>query len=108
MTDMEHDFAFGTYDSPTGEEATPVVNWQTPAIGNRELSPEQAREFADWLESNADKSELNLGWLKFILLGDHPLDVAEQLREAATDAETEADRFDASVEQMVKDIEENQ
>lgn len=106
MTDRN--FARGTYESYPGSDTEPVVQWQISAIGDRELTPGQARDLADWLAATANRSAENANWLEFILLGEDPRDVADHLREAATDAETEVERFEASVEQMQEDMKNNQ
>lgn len=103
------DFAHGTYSHHTGDPAgaQPVVNWQTPAVGSRTLDPEQAREFADWLEMMAAEGARTNAWLEFILMGEDPLDVADHLREAAADAEAETQRFEAAIERMQNEMADN-
>lgn len=90
----------GRADYPTGgDEAIPKVPWQIPAVGNRDLDPSEAREFADYLEENSDEQ-----WLQFILLGDSPEEVAEDLRAAADEAEEDKERVEERIAKQREEL----
>lgn len=70
-----------------GTAPKPEVLWQIPAVGDSKLTPDEAHELADYLDSRDDDR-----WLQFMLLGDRPANVASDLRAAVDRAENEAQR----------------
>lgn len=91
-------FAKGTYNAG-GLETNPVVKWQTPAIGSRDLTPEQARILADDIQRMAEGSQENFESLEFLLLDEDPFVVADRLREEADRAEKSTEDFKQRVEE---------
>lgn len=73
------------------------VGWQIPAIGNSKLTPEQAEGLADYLDENANDE-----WLSFILLGEDPCDVADEIRAEIKRAETDLQRQQERAEELRK------
>lgn len=92
-------FAKGSHTIGSSE-TRPEVRWQIPAIGDRQLTPEQARILASDIERMAEENDANCETLEFILLDEDPSDVAENLRE-------EADRAEQSVEDFKQRVEED-
>lgn len=89
-----HQFAHATVEDHIDSPVEPVVNWQIPAIGDRSLTPEEARELADFIESVAGGSE----WMQFILCGNQPGVVADRLREEASRAEDMVERYNEAID----------
>lgn len=86
--DLTYEMAYGDA-SPMTDPVSARVGWQTSAIGTRDLTVEEAREMADYLDEHADD-----GWLSFILLGEDPAEVAKHLRAEAERAEHKKERYE--------------